>query len=175
MSADGLEAVFLAHRDVLLRFLRARGGGEAAEDLLQELWVRIHGAGARGLGGPVAQPLSYLYRTADNLMRDRYRSQRQSALRDKSWTEDHSATMPGVSDAPSGERVLIARERLRAAVAVIEGLGPRAASIFRRHRIDGVTQRVIAAEMGVSVSTVESDLRTAYRALAELDGGDDEA
>lgn len=175
MSADGLEAVFLANRDVLLRFLRARGGGEAAEDLLQELWVRIHDAGARGLGGPVAQPLSYLYRAADNLMRDRYRSERQAALRDRSWTEDHSATMPGVSDAPSGERVLIARERLRAAVAAIDALGPRAASIFRRHRIDGVTQRVIASEMGVSVSTVESDLRIAYRALSDLEGGDDEA
>lgn len=175
MSADGLEAVFLANRDVLLRFLRARGGGEAAEDLLQEVWVRIHEAGTRGLGGPVAQPLSYLYRMADNLMRDRYRSERQSALRDKSWSEDHAATMPGVSDAPSGERVLIARERLRAAVAAIDALGPRAAAIFRRHRIDGVTQRVIAGEMGVSVSTVESDLRTAYRALADLGGGDDEA
>ena len=80
MSADGLEAVFLANREVLLRFLRARGGGEGAEDLLQELWVRVHEAGARGLGGPVAQPLSYLYRVADNLMRDRYRSQRQAAL-----------------------------------------------------------------------------------------------
>lgn len=175
MSADGLEAVFLAQRDVLLRFLRARGGGEGAEDLLQELWVRIHEAGARGLGGPVAQPMSYLYRMADNLMRDRYRSERQAALRDKSWTEDHSATLPGISDAPSGERVLIARERLARAVAAIEGLGPRAATIFRRHRIDGVTQRAIASEMGVSVSTVESDLRTAYRALADLEEREDEA
>jgi RNA polymerase sigma factor (sigma-70 family) len=175
MSADGLEAVFLANREVLLRFLRARGAGEGAEDLLQELWVRIHEAGSRGLGGPVAQPLSYLYRAADNLMRDRYRSQRQSTLRDQSWSEAHAATLPGVSDEPSGERVLIARERLRRAVAAIDTLGPRAAAIFRRHRVDGVTQRVIASEMGVSISTVESDLRTAYRALANLDGGDDEA
>lgn len=173
--AEGLEAVFLAHRDVLLRFLRARGGGDGAEDLLQELWVRIHEAGARGIGGPVAQPLPYLYRMADNLMRDRYRSQRQSALRDRSWTEDHGGAVPGVSEAPSGERVLIAREKLARALAAIEGLGPRAAGIFRRHRIEGATQRVIAAEMGISISTVESDLRIAYRALAELDGGEDDA
>ena len=42
------------------------------------------------------------------------------------------------------------------------------AAIFRRHRVDEVPQRKIAEEFGVSLSTVESDLRRAYRALAEL-------
>ncbi|HEY0324811.1 MAG TPA: RNA polymerase subunit sigma-70, partial [Allosphingosinicella sp.] len=36
MAGGGLEAVFLTHRAALLRFLRARGAGDAAEDLLQE-------------------------------------------------------------------------------------------------------------------------------------------
>jgi RNA polymerase sigma-70 factor (ECF subfamily) len=57
----------------------------------------------------------------------------------------------------------------------LDELGPRAAAIFRRHRIDGVPQRQVAKEMGVSLSTVESDLRGAYRALAELKGRLDEA
>src|SRR3546814_7319607 len=46
-------------------------------------------------------------------------------------------------------------------------LGPRTATAFRRHRVDGVAQKEIAVELGVSLSTVESDLRTAYRALRE--------
>ena len=46
--------------------------------------------------------------------------------------------------------------------------GTRPAAIFRRHRVDEVPQRKIAEEFGVSLSTVESDLRRAYRALAEL-------
>ena len=45
---------------------------------------------------------------------------------------------------------------------------PGPAAIFRRHRVDEVPQRKIAEEFGVSLSTVESDLRRAYRALAEL-------
>jgi RNA polymerase sigma-70 factor (ECF subfamily) len=49
----------------------------------------------------------------------------------------------------------------------IDALGQRAAAIFRRHRIDGVGQRDIAQEFGVSISTVESDLRRAYRAVIE--------
>ena len=56
MSSTGLEAVFLSNRDRLLGFLRAHGAGEAAEDLLQELWIKLSAAPS----GPVAQPLSYL-------------------------------------------------------------------------------------------------------------------
>ena len=69
-SPDGLEAVFLANRDKLLRFLVARGAGDDAEDLLQDMWMKLE---AKDLG-PVSDPLPYLYRMANNLMLDRYRS-----------------------------------------------------------------------------------------------------
>lgn len=171
MDANGLEAVFLAHRARLLGFLRAHGAGEAAEDLLQELWLKLTAART----GPVAQPLSYLFRAANNLMLDRYRSVRQEAKRDQDWTETTGATMPGRSDEPSGERVLIARETLRRTEAALTALGPRVEQIFRRHRLDGVGQREIAIEMGISLSTVESDLRKAYKAMIDLRRADDEA
>ena len=41
-------------------------------------------------------------------------------------------------------------------------------SIFRQHRLEGRTQREIAAAMGLSASTIESDLRIVYRLLGEL-------
>lgn len=160
-TAYGLEALFLESRSRLLGFLRAHGAGEAAEDLLQELWIKV----SQSQTGPVAQPLSYLYRAANNLILDRYRSQRQSTLRERDWTDATGATVPGQADGPTGERVLIAREELRATQAALDAVGTRAAAIFRRHRIDGVGQREIADEFGVSLSTVESDLRTAYRAV----------
>jgi len=163
MSGTGLEAVFLASRDRLLAFLRAHGAGEAAEDLIQELWVKISSAPT----GPIAQPLSYLYRSANNLMLDRVRSQQQAAKRDHDWSEA-ATTVPGLSDAPSTERHLIAGQQLRLAQAALDALGERPAAIFRRHRLDGVGQREIAVEFGVSLSTVESDLRRAYRAMIEL-------
>ena len=52
-------------------------------------------------------------------------------------------------------------------MALLDGLGPRVAAVFRRHRVDGAPQRQLAEEFGVSLSTVESDLRAAYRALSE--------
>lgn len=168
MTVGGLEAVFLANRETLMRFLRARGAGDAAEDLLQDLWLRASGAQA----GPIAEPLSYLYATANNLMLDRHRSFSRAQKRDHDWT-DAATTMPGVSDAPSAERVLIGRERLRRVQDALAALGERPAAIFRRFRVDGVGQRDIAQEFGISLSAVEKDLQKAYRVIADLKGRDD--
>lgn len=162
LVSHGLEAVLLANRERQLQLLRAHGAGDTAEDLLQELWLKLSTAP----GGPVAHPLPYLYRAANNLMLDRYRSTRQSVLREQSWSEmQEPATM---REPPSNERALIARQQVGAAQAALEALGTRAATVFRQHRLDGVGQRDIAAELGVSLSTVESDLRRAYRAMIDL-------
>lgn len=161
---NGLESVFLNNRTLLLRFLRARGGGDAAEDLLQDLWLRASTAET----GPIAEPLSYLYRTANNLMLDRHRSSVRGQRRDQHWIEAAGATVPGVSDEPSAERTLIARQKLAEAEAALAALGDRAASVFRRYRIEGVSQRDIAAELGISLSAVEKDLQKAYRAMIDL-------
>ena len=168
---SGLQAVFIAHRQKLLHFLMAHGASDAAEDLLQELWIRV----STGTTGPVAQPLSYLYRAANNLMLDRYRSQRQAIIRERDWTDATGATIPGRSDEPAGERVLIARETLGRVRSALAALGPRVERIFHRHRLDGVPQREVADEFGVSLSTVESDLRRAAQALIEIRKAIDEA
>jgi RNA polymerase sigma-70 factor (ECF subfamily) len=164
MTGTGLEAVFLNHRAPLLRFLRARGAGDSAEDLLQELWIKA----AAGASGPIAEPLAYLYRTANNLMLDRRRSELRSARRDQDWTDVTGGAVTGVSDAPSGERVLIARERLQAAETALKALGERTEHVFRRFRVEGVSQREIADELGISLSAVEKHLQKAYRALIEV-------
>lgn len=163
-SSAGLEATFLEHRDRLRRFLLARGAGDAADDLLHEIWLKI----AARDSGPVASPLSYLFRTADLLMIDRYRATRQAQQRDRDWTEVHAGTVPGIADAPSAERHMIAREQARIVAETLATLGERPAGIFRRHRVDGIPQRQVAEEFGVSLSTVEGDLRRAYAALARL-------
>ncbi len=164
MTASGLEAVFLNNRPALLRFLRARGAGDSAEDLLQELWIKA----AAAASGPVADPLAYLYRSANNLMLDKRRSEIRSSKRDEDWTGATGGAEIGVSDAPSSERMLIARERLAAAEAALHELGERTERVFRRYRVEGASQREIADEMGISLSAVEKHLQKAYRALVDL-------
>ncbi|GAA0732086.1 RNA polymerase sigma factor [Sphingomonas japonica] len=156
----GLQQVFLANRSRLLRFLAARGAGDAAEDLVQSLWERI----ASTPGEPIAEPMSYLFRAAENLMRDRHRAGAARGRREEAW---HDAANDA-SVVPGAERVLLSRERLRIAQDTLAQLGPRAETIFRRYRLDGVGQAAIARELGVSLSTVEKDLQRAYRALHAL-------
>jgi RNA polymerase sigma-70 factor (ECF subfamily) len=170
-SSAGLEAAFLEHRDRLRRFLIARGAGDSADDLLHEIWLKI----AARDSGPVASPLSYLFRTADLLMIDRYRSARQAQQRDRDWSDVNAGIAPGVSDTPSVERHLIGRQQARIVAEALDALGERPAAIFRRHRVDGIPQRQVAEEFGVSLSTVESDLRRAYAALTQLKEQIDEA
>ena len=159
MTGGGLEAVFLANRSLLLRFLRARGAGDAADDLLQEVWIKA----AAGASGPIADPLAYLYRVANNLMLDRRRSELRSARRDRDWTETEAGAAPA-----SGEQVLIARQELAEAEALLRSLGERTDHVFRRYRVEGASQGQIARELGISLSAVEKHLQKAYRALIEL-------
>jgi RNA polymerase sigma factor (sigma-70 family) len=165
-SPQGLQAVFLANRDTLRRFLIARGVGDASDDVLQELWLKLDGAA----GGPVGSPMAYLFRAAENLMRDRHRSERQARLREKEWTEASGPAETGVSDMPSGERVLIARQELAIIQTLLNGFQPRAQAAFRLHRIDSLPQRDIAQRLGVSLSTIEKDLRDVYQALLTVRG-----
>ena len=157
-TAGGLEQVYLVHRPQLLRFLRARGAGEAAEDLLQELWVRA----SAGASGPIRDPLPYLYRTANNLMLDRRREALRRARREEEYSD------AGEKTEPSSEQALAAREQLAEVARTLDGLGERTAAIFRRYRLDGRSQREIAEEQGISLSAVEKHLQRAYRALVEL-------
>ncbi len=52
------------------------------------------------MDGPIANPLAYLYRAADMLMIDRYRSRRQAELREQDWVEGEG---PSRSPAPNAQ------------------------------------------------------------------------
>lgn len=158
-TPGGLEAVYLAHRHSLLRFLRARGAGDAAEDILQELWMKI----SSGPTQPIAEPLAYLYRSANNLMISQHRSTVRRDARDVSWGHD-------IAHGPvqSSEAALVARQQIEQAEGRLHELGPRVLRVFVLFRVDGMPQRAIADQLGISLSAVEKDLQRAYRAIVGL-------
>jgi len=164
MQHQGLQLVFEQHREQLLRYLRAHGAGDGAEDLLQELWLKI----GTGPSGPIANPRSYLFRAATNLMIDHRRSDAQQQRRDVEWSGLTDRLPNSAANDPGPERELDGRMLLEKVQQELQKLPPRALNIFRQHRIDGLTQREIAAGMGLSASTIESDLRTVYRLLDDL-------
>ncbi|WP_077148601.1 RNA polymerase sigma factor [Sphingopyxis sp. KK2] len=164
-TPTALQQVMLGERSRLVRFLAARGAGDEAEDLFHELWQKIASLSDR----PVGDPRSYLFRAAENLMRDMRRATLSRARRQSDWHDLGDTPQ----ERPAGERALIAREQLAAIDATLAALGPRVDRIFRRYRLDGAGQADIATEWGISLSSVEKDLQKAYRALAELKAGFD--
>ncbi len=164
LPPTGLEAVYLAHRDRLLRFLRARGAGARAEDLVQELWVRI----ASKPTGPIFDPQSYLYRAANNLMLNDYRTDARNMAREEAWGEAH---LVGVANA--AEVGLAAKEEVARARSRLAACGTRVHEIFFLFRVEGLSQRIIAERYKLSLSAVEKDIQRAYRAIAALKDEDD--
>jgi RNA polymerase sigma-70 factor (ECF subfamily) len=162
MVASGLGAVLIANRGPLLRFLRGRGAADDAEDIMQELWLKV-------------DPRAYLFRMADNLMHDRVRASMRRTNREHVWGEA-SYDITGQDETPSAERALAARQRLRRVELALATLGERTQSIFRRFRVEGVSQSRIAQEEGISLSAVEKHLQRAYRIVAALvDDGEETA
>lgn len=164
MQHQGLQLIFDEHREQLLRYLRAHGAGDSAEDLLQELWLKV----TASFSGPIASPKSYLFRAATNLMIDRRRSESQAKRRDHEWSGLADRLPDSIANDPGPEREIDGRQRLKMVEDELAKLPSRAVSIFRAHRIDGRTQREIATAMGLSASTIESDLRRVYRLLDDV-------
>jgi len=155
VTLGGLRAVFLAERAMLLRLLVARlGSVEEAEDALQDLWLKLETV----TGGPIAEPLGYICRMANNIAVDRRRRAARRADRDTDWLE----TQATADEHPDAERALIARERLGRVEATLAGLPDRVATAFRLYRFEDLSQKAIAEQMGITVSGVEKLLHRAY-------------
>lgn len=164
MTNDGLIAVFMDVRPALARFLAARGAQRfESEDILQDLYLKL----TEQTTGPVADPRAYLYRMAHNLLLDRHRASSRRHRREAEWTGVLGAQVPERDMQPSVETVLLDRERLKLVTDAIATLPERTVEIFRRYRIDGLAQKIIAAELGLSVSAVEKHLQRAYRTVLD--------
>lgn len=166
-SAAGLEAIFMAHRPALARYVRARLRGDGdSDDVLQDLWLKLSSLDV----APISEPLAYLYRMAENLVLDRRRSTMRRSAREMDWTVCHIdvAIDTAIDGQPSAERVLIARDHLRRVDVELARLPERTAFAFRAVRINGTPQKKVAAEMGISLSAVEKHLQKGYRAVLDL-------
>jgi len=163
--ASGLEAIFAEMRPALVRRAVAMGAGGDAEDVVQDVWLKL-----AAIDAPVASPHAYLLRMVYTAVLDRRRGLRRAAARDAAWVSPANLPEDGV-DPADAERRLIAVQMLRAVEARLTDLGDPAAAIFRRHRIDGVTQKKLAEEFGMGLSTIEKHLRRAYAVLLDLQEG----
>jgi RNA polymerase sigma-70 factor (ECF subfamily) len=161
-----LVAAYLERRAELVRFfsLRLRSAA-AAEDLVQEIYVRLAGSDA---AAEIQNPAAYLYRLGSNLMLDRLRGERRTGRRDAAWLDSQTTQVGGeeVSSEPSAEATVAARQRLALLAQALTELGPQTQRVFRMHKFEGMSHPQVAAELGISRSAVEKHMMAALRHLA---------
>ena len=162
---SSLLAAYHSRRDVLLRFLTARlGHREDAEDVLQELYIRL---GRAADTADIHDLGAYLFRAAMNLARDWQRDRSRARTRDMAWVETQRIVVGGqtVDDTPSAENAYGAKQRITAIRNAIEELSPQCRRVFLLHKFEGLTHQEVAERVGISRSTVEKHMHTALRHL----------
>lgn len=147
-------------RQVFQHVYRTTQNAAAAEELTQEVFLRVYLARARY--EPTAKLITWLYRIAGNLSLN--------------WIRDHRHETGFASlDAPMARmrtrleanqvRMLIRKDFERQVRLAVETLPYRQRMAVFLHKYDGMDYGQIAAILGVSVSAVKSMLTRAYTAL----------
>lgn len=164
---SALETAYLSRRPALLRYFMARTGSASdAEDLLQELYLKVTASPDAEI---VQNPGAYLFRQAFNLMLDRARGRRRAMARDGAY---HGLTVvrTGGEDRtgePDAEQSLAARQRLTRVMERLARLPAKTREAFRLHKFEGLSQTETARRMGVSKSSIERWMSDALKDLAE--------
>ena len=161
-SAPAAAPAWMAQYGPALRaYFRKKVGAAEAEDLVQDVFVAMQ---ARGGVEDIEHVGRYLFRVAANVMA------RRSAPDRWRWSEHAElSALEALIDELSPERALIAKDTLVRLIASLRAVPPRAAQAFILHRFEEMSYGEIAAQMGLSVRSVESHIkRTLDRVLAEM-------
>jgi RNA polymerase sigma-70 factor (ECF subfamily) len=131
------------------------GSPDLAGDTLHEIWLRLQRDSH--LSGPVLNPQAYLVRMGVNLAIDIRRS--QSRMLSAEDVQELMAVMP--DPAPGPAQVAEARSELEALKAALDEMPARRREILLLVRWEHWPQRDVAKRLGISLRTVESELKAA--------------
>lgn len=149
------------HEAMLRAWLKAQFPAAAdIDDLVQEAYVRVLRARATG---PIISPKAFLFATARNLalMQLRHRAvERTDALAETDCSRilDESSDVSGA---------VAHAEELQLLTQAIQSLPTRCRQILTLRKIYGMSQRDVAARLGISEHTVEAQGTIGLRKLAE--------
>jgi len=130
---------------------------------LQELYFKIEHAET----GEIREPAAYLFRMAQNLVRDHRRERHRTKNREADWADAQTiiSGTEAIADAPSAEAAMAAKQRIASVRSALLDLSPQCRRVFALHKFDGVSHQDIAQMTGISRSTVEKHMNTALKHL----------
>lgn len=144
---------------LLMRYLR-QNWRDSAEwpDLRQEVYVRVYEAARSGVPERAAP---FVLATARNLLIDRARRSQVVSIEAYAELDDLSVCEL------TPERHASGRAELAVLVEALDALPARCREAVKLRKVDGLSQREVAVEMGIAEDTVEKQLAKGMRAIAD--------
>lgn len=144
---------------LLMRYLR-QNWRDSAEwpDLRQEVYARVYESARGSLPD---RPSAFLMTTARNLLVDRARRQQVVSIEAYADLDDFSVCEL------TPERHASGRAELNALVDALDTLPARCREAVVLRKVDGMSQREVAEEMGIAEDTVEKQLAKGMRIIAD--------
>lgn len=159
---DDLRAWLLQYGPALRRYFQRRGNAADADDLVQDVFMRLQ---MRGADSRIENVEGYLFRIAANVLATR--SQRASWR----WgAQEPLEEIDGLTDEISPERILVSKDAIAFIGLALADLPPRSAQAFFLRRFEQLSQEAVAEQMGISVKAVEELMRRALRHLVDRVG-----
>lgn len=137
-------ATYLENRPVLLNYaFRILGSREAAEDVVQEAYIRFS---AQDRATEASHPKAYLFRIVRNLALNSSKRRRYESDQLRHETPDW-----GLPAAPlTPEEVLLFGEKVRSTMQIVEDLPRQQRQALELHRYSGHSMKEVALRLGVS-------------------------
>lgn len=164
-DAHAFETLYRRHRGPLFRYvLRSVRDRHAAEELFQEIWMRV--IDARERYAPTARFGTWLYTIAHNRLTDHWRKRGLTLVS----LDDGDDSPPELAARPAHEpqRQAETREQLARLSAALEALPAVQREAFLLHEEAGMTVAEIAGVTGVGEDAAKSRLRYALAKLREV-------
>lgn len=149
------------HEPMLRAWLRSQfPAGTDIDDIIQEAYIRVLRTRSESA---VQAPKALLFVTARNLMLMQFRH--RQVAREDALTDFELAGI--IDDSPDVAAAVSRSQELELLTLAIQSLPARCRQILTLRKIYGLSQKEVAAELGIAEHTVESQGTIALRKLGE--------
>jgi RNA polymerase sigma-70 factor (ECF subfamily) len=154
----------LPHEPMLRAWLvRRPTEGLDVDDIVQETYARL--SSVTSVEG-ISNCRNYMFRTAQSVILTHLRRARVVTMHSFAQVDGEGF----VCSAPDPETVASDRDELTRLGEAIARLPRRMREVFVLRRVEGLSQKEVAARLGVSEGTVEKHMASSFRRLADLFG-----
>lgn len=137
---------------------RVKPAGLEVDDLIQEAYAKM---AALPSVEHIAQPKPYLFQIVKSLILIHLRHSQVVPIESMAEIGDVELSI----EEGSPERIFSGRQQLEHLMCVIDGLPSGCRQVFELRKFEDLSQREIAAKLGIAESTVEKQLARALRLL----------